>query len=116
MVDINKVKDIKVIYYVDTDDNIKTTLCAVPSDKDIRSKEVIEFIRCEIYGALSPILHVGISDCEELLTLARSMKCINSPRNLSRVGQRQRTIQRLSMKWWTRVGMMMKPTLSFSMK
>ena len=66
MVDINKVKDIKVIYYVDTDDNTKTTLCAVPSDKDIRSKEVIEFIRCEIYVALSPILHIGISDCEEL--------------------------------------------------
>ena len=66
MVDIDKVKDIKVIYYVDTDDNIKTTLCAVPSDKDIRSKEVIEFIRCEIYGALSPILHISISDCEEL--------------------------------------------------
>ena len=66
MVDMSKVKEIKVIYYVDTDDDTKTTLCAVPSDKDIRSKEVIEFIRCEIYGALSPILHIGISDCEEL--------------------------------------------------
>ena len=63
---IKQVKEIKVIYYVDTDDDVKTTLCAVPSDKDIRSKEVIEFIRAEIYGALSPILHIGISDCEEL--------------------------------------------------
>lgn len=63
---MSKVKEIKVVYYVDTDDDTKTTLCAVPSDKDIRSKEVIEFIRCEIYGALSPILHISISDCEEL--------------------------------------------------
>ena len=66
MVDMSKVKDIKVVYYVDTDDDVKGTLCAVPSDKDMRSKEVIEFICKEIYGALSPILHLGISDCEEL--------------------------------------------------
>ena len=52
MVDMSKVKDIKVVYYVDTDDDVKGTLCAVPSDKDMRSKEVIEFICKEIYGAL----------------------------------------------------------------
>jgi len=66
MVDMSKVKDIKVVYYVDTDDDVKGTLCAVPSDKDMRSKEVIEFICKEIYVALSPILHISISDCEEL--------------------------------------------------
>jgi len=66
MVDLNKVKEIKVVYYVDTDDDTKGTLCAIPSDKDMRTKEVIEFICKEIYGVFSPILHLGISDCEEL--------------------------------------------------
>ena len=63
---MSKVKEIKVIYYVDTDDDTKGTLCAIPSDKDLRSKEVIEFIRHEIYGVFSPTLHIGISESEEI--------------------------------------------------
>ena len=63
---MSKYKKIKVIYYVDTDDDTKGTLCAIPSDKDLRSKEVIEFIRHEIYDVFSPILHIDISDSEEI--------------------------------------------------
>ena len=34
------IKDIKIIYYVDSDDNTKGALMAFPSDKDLRTKEV----------------------------------------------------------------------------
>ena len=35
---------IKVLYYVDTDDNTKGTLMAYPSDKELRNLETIEKI------------------------------------------------------------------------
>ena len=35
---------IKVLYYVDTDDNTKGALMAFPSDKDLRSLDTIEQI------------------------------------------------------------------------
>ena len=57
-------KNIKVIYYVDVDDNTKGTLCAIPSDKDLRDPSVIEFIGNEICN--SGILRPFFNDhCEE---------------------------------------------------
>ena len=35
-------KKVNIIYYVDTDDNTKGAICAIPSDKDMRSWYVIE--------------------------------------------------------------------------
>lgn len=35
---------IKVLYYVDSDDNTKSSLMAFPSDKDLRNMEAIEQI------------------------------------------------------------------------
>lgn len=37
-------KEIKVIYYVNSDDNTKGTLMAFPSDKDLRNNDTIEQI------------------------------------------------------------------------
>jgi hypothetical protein len=51
-------KDIKVIYYVDTDDDTKSTICAIPSDKDLRSKEVIEFVAEQIKNVFEAIHHL----------------------------------------------------------
>ena len=52
------IKQVKVIYYVDTDDDTKGTICAIPSDKDLRSKEVIEFIAEQIKNVFEPIHHL----------------------------------------------------------
>ena len=52
------IKQVKVIYYVDTDDNTKGTICAIPSDKDLRSKEVIEFVAEQIKNVFEPIHHL----------------------------------------------------------
>jgi hypothetical protein len=41
---MSKTKDIKVVYYVDTDDNTKGCLCAVPSDKDMRNSVIVSKI------------------------------------------------------------------------
>ena len=35
---------VNIIYYVDTDDNTKGPICAIPSDKDLRDSSVIEKI------------------------------------------------------------------------
>ena len=37
-------KSVNVIYYVDVDDNTKASLCAIPSDIDMRLPSVIEYI------------------------------------------------------------------------
>lgn len=63
---MSKVKEIKVIYYVDTDDNTKGALCAVSSDKDMRHQEVVDFIANEIHTAFASICHVTINDSKEL--------------------------------------------------
>ena len=63
---MSKTKDIKVVYYVDIDDDTKGTLCAIPSDKDMRDKEVVDFIANEIHAAFASICHVTINDSEEL--------------------------------------------------
>jgi hypothetical protein len=39
---------VNIIYYVDTDDNTKGPICAIPSDKDLRDSSVIEKITCAI--------------------------------------------------------------------
>ena len=52
------IKQVKVIYYVDTDDDTKGTICAIPSDKDLRSKEVIEFVAEQIKNVFEPIHHL----------------------------------------------------------
>ena len=66
MVDLSKVKEIKVVYYVDTDDNTKGTLCAIPSDKDMRTKEAIEFIAEQINIVFEPIHHLMSEHSKEL--------------------------------------------------
>jgi hypothetical protein len=38
------IKNIKVLYYVDSDDNTKGNLMAFPSEKDLRNTETIEQI------------------------------------------------------------------------
>ena len=48
-------ENIKVVYYVDNDDNTKGTLCAIPSDKDLRSNDVTHFIANEIKSVFEPI-------------------------------------------------------------
>jgi hypothetical protein len=64
---MSKTKDIKVVYYVDIDDDTnKGTLCAIPSDKDMRDKEVVDFIANEIHAAFVSICHVTINDSKEL--------------------------------------------------
>ena len=45
--------NIKVIYYVDTKDNTKGTLCAIPSNEDIRSTVVQLAISDEIKSAFA---------------------------------------------------------------
>ena len=35
-------KNVKVVYYVDIDDNTKGCLCAIPSDKDMRDSSVVQ--------------------------------------------------------------------------
>ncbi len=56
---MNKDKNIKVIYYVDIDDNTKGALCAIPSDKDLRNNDVVEDIANTIHGSgiLRPYFH-----------------------------------------------------------
>ena len=41
-------KNVKVVYYVDTKDNTKGSICAIPSDKDMRDKDIILKIANEI--------------------------------------------------------------------
>lgn len=57
--------NIKVIYYVDIDDNTKGTLCAIPSNKELRDNDVIKAITSAIHdsGILRPYFH---DDCEEV--------------------------------------------------
>lgn len=52
---MSKTKDIKVVYYVDIDDDTKGTLCAIPSDKDMRDNAVIDFIAEQIKSVFEPI-------------------------------------------------------------
>jgi len=42
---------IKILYYVDTDDNTKGSLMAFPSEKDLRNLETIEEIGQVLHGA-----------------------------------------------------------------
>ncbi len=35
-------KKVNVIFYVDVDDNTKGNICAIPSDKDMRSSSIIQ--------------------------------------------------------------------------
>ena len=51
-------KDIKVIYYVDTNDETKGTLCAIPSCKELRDNKVIEFIAEQIKNAFESTHHL----------------------------------------------------------
>lgn len=41
-------KKVNVIFYVDADDNTKENICAIPSDKDMRDKDIISKIAVEI--------------------------------------------------------------------
>ena len=52
---VNMNRSIKVVYYVDVDDDTKGCLCAIPSDKDMRDNEVVEFIANEIKSVFEPI-------------------------------------------------------------
>ena len=33
---------VNIIYYVDTDDNTKGSICAIPSDKDMRNQLILD--------------------------------------------------------------------------
>lgn len=59
-------KDIKVVYYVDVDDDTKGCLCAIPSDKNMRNNDVVDFIADEIHSILGLICHLTMEDCKEL--------------------------------------------------
>ena len=48
-------KNVKVVYYVDIDDNTKGCLCAIPSDKDLRDSSVIQKVADEIKNVFEPI-------------------------------------------------------------
>ena len=41
-------KKVNVIFYVDADVNTKESICAIPSDKDMRDKDIISKIAVEI--------------------------------------------------------------------
>lgn len=47
-------KNIKVIYYVDLDDDTKNCLCAVPCDKDVRNPDVVDMIAEQIKEVFEP--------------------------------------------------------------
>lgn len=48
-------KNIKVVYYVDTDDNTKGCICAIPSDKDMRDSSIVQKVADEIKNVFEPI-------------------------------------------------------------
>ena len=48
-------KNVKIVYYVDNDDNTKGYLCAIPSDKDLRDKLIIQKVADEIKSVFEPI-------------------------------------------------------------
>lgn len=48
-------KNVKVVYYVDTEDNTKGCLCAIPSDKDLRDNSMIQKVADEIKNVFEPI-------------------------------------------------------------
>lgn len=56
------IKKIKVLYYVDINDNTKGCLCAVPSDKDMRSQSVMKKIKeeleCANFGSHGVCSHI----------------------------------------------------------
>ena len=41
-------KNVNIVYYVDTNDNTKGSICAIPSDKDMSDKDIISKIANEI--------------------------------------------------------------------
>ncbi len=51
-------KKVNIIYYVDTDDNTKGSICAIPSDKDLRNSSVIKNVADEIKNVFEPIHHL----------------------------------------------------------
>jgi hypothetical protein len=71
-------KKVNIVYYVDTDDNTKGPICAIPSDKDLRDSSVIEKITCAIvesgilaqfsgfaYEIAKAVTHHGFSNLNE---------------------------------------------------
>jgi hypothetical protein len=57
-------KNIKVVYYVDTDDNTKGCICAIPSDKDMRDPSVKLSISNEIKSVFGTNSMVSIHSNE----------------------------------------------------
>ena len=51
-------KNVNIVYYVDTKDNTKGCLCAIPSDKDLRNSSVIQNVADEIKNVFEPIHHL----------------------------------------------------------
>lgn len=69
---------VNIVYYVDTDDNTKGAICAIPSNKDMRSSSVIEKVACAIiesgilaqfsgfaYEIAKAVLHHGFANLGE---------------------------------------------------
>ena len=72
------IKKVNIVYYVDTNDNTKGVICAIPSDKDMRSWPVIEKVTFAIvesgilaqfsgfaYEIAKAVLHHGFSNFAE---------------------------------------------------
>ena len=41
-------KNVNIVYYTNTKDNTKENICAIPSDEDMRDKDIISKIAVEI--------------------------------------------------------------------
>ncbi len=60
---------VKVIYYVDIEDNIKNSLCAIPSDKDIRNSEIIN----EIADVICDTFAWDLTICDNCTNISKAI-------------------------------------------
>lgn len=72
------IKKVNIVYYVDTDDNTKGAICAIPSDKDMRSLDILDEVAKHIeesgilcqyymyaYDIAKAVTHHGFSNFAE---------------------------------------------------
>jgi hypothetical protein len=61
-------KKVNIIFFVETYDNTKETICAIPSDIDMRKENVIDFIGNCIKETLEGVNHLFGEHAKELAT------------------------------------------------
>lgn len=66
---VTMTKKAKIVYYVDTDDNTKSSLCAVPSNKDIRGQEMVS----ELAEMICETFAWNLLICEHCTNIAKSI-------------------------------------------